>query len=477
MNNSLTKKFNRLIWINRNINNLKNYAKSLEEFKLFGTLAKLGTYIEQSGLQNPEIYKLLGEVYRSFDIGRTIYFQERYMKETTIEIPANEYNMLGLYYNTLFQYYTSDYSIIQKALYNIETACKMEPENSQFNKNAALTAYRAKDYQTCARYYKKLFEIGKITNLDKYDYAAFCFQAGDYAGWRKYFPARFFKEIMPIKYPKIQKPEWDGVVDITDKTLLIHYEQGFGDTFLMWGYLPRLKKLAKHIIFVVPDITYDLLKNNSCQVEVIPESRADLNSLEFDYHIPSMGIPIVLKLEGKDLCIGEGYIKANEKLVKEYKEKYFNNDKLKIGICFSGSIYGDPTRNISPDRLLILEELKDVEIYSLTKYINDDKFNMFRKNKIHNIVKDFNDFNQTAAAIENCDIILTTDNVIMNLSGALGKKTLALFNWYYDWRWFDIKGENITYLTSVKPFVNDKMNNWDYSINAAVAEIRKIQNS
>ena len=102
---------------------------------------------------------------------------------------------------------------------------------------------------------------------------------------------------------------------------------------------------------------------------------------------------------------------------------------------------------------------------------------MFRKNKIHNIVKDFNDFNQTAAAIENCDIILTTDNVIMNLSGALGKKTLALFNWYYDWRWFDIKGENITYLTSVKPFVNDKMNNWDYSINAAVAEIRKIQNS
>ena len=74
-------------------------------------------------------------------------------------------------------------------------------------------------------------------------------------------------------------------------------------------------------------------------------------------------------------------------------------------------------------------------------------------------------------AIKNLDIVVTTDNCIMNLAGALGIKTYAIFNWSYESRWFDLTGENTIWLTSVKPFVNNEMDNWDFSIDNILKEI------
>ena len=55
----------------------------------------------------------------------------------------------------------------------------------------------------------------------------------------------FKKEHNATRFPKITKPEWNGIKDISKSTLLVYYEQGFGDTFLMWGYMTRLTQLCK----------------------------------------------------------------------------------------------------------------------------------------------------------------------------------------------------------------------------------------
>ena len=98
----------------------------------------------------------------------------------------------------------------------------------------------------------------------------------------------------------------------------------------------------------------------------------------------------------------------------------------------------------------------------------------FYYNKINNIAKDFRNFADTAAAIENLDLVLCTDNGLLNLAGALGKKTFALFNYDREFRWFDLSGENVVYYDSVKPFVNDDIDNWQSSIQPAINEIKKL---
>ena len=109
----------------------------------------------------------------------------------------------------------------------------------------------------------------------------------------------------------------------------------------------------------------------------------------------------------------------------------------------------------------------------MTKDVPDSKFECFKKHQVNNIAKSFRHFEDTAAAMMNLDIVIASDNCILNLAGALGNKTYGLFNWHYEFRWFDLTGDDVVWLTSVKPFVNDKIDNWAYSMNKVIKELDK----
>ena len=192
--------------------------------------------------------------------------------------------------------------------------------------------------------------------------------------------------------------------------------------------------------------------------------------VEYDYYIPSMSIPIVLKLNRDNISVGEGYIKPNPDIVKEYKEKYFKNNKLKIGLSISGNKNGDITRDVPLDKLLPLDELDNVQLYNLTKDVTDEQLSIFN-GKVINLGKTFKNFSDTAGAIDNCDIIISADNVLMNLAGAIGKKTFGLFNYSNQFRYFDLTGDNIVWLTSVKPFVCSDIDKWEDVIDSIIKEI------
>lgn len=460
-----------------NITDIKNYITCLENLDQFDLATEVVEHLESITPDDISLYKLLSEIYSKKNNNyKSVNYMEKYLSaKEQGSITAAEYNLLGCYYNKLYSDNSHNLEDIIKSLDNFKKAAEKEPYNKLFLKNATIMASKANDYYSGKIYWDRILKLDSLTNDDKYDYAAFCLKNQDFEGWYKYFGARFAKENNPTQFPKISKPEWNGTKDISHSTLLVYYEQGFGDTFLMWGYMPRLAKLAKQVIFVTQDNTYELLKDNEFGVEVLPKSLADLTKIKFDYYIPSMSVPVALKLNKENISAGEGYIKANPELVAEFKEKYFNNNKFKIGISFAGSINGNHSRDILIENFLPLDKLKNVEIYSLTKEISDSKFDCFKNNKVRNIAKDFNNFAETAAAIENLDIVITSDNCILNLAGALGKKTLALFNWHYEFRWFDLSKDNVVWLTSVEPIVNDKIDNWSYSVEKAIEKIEKMR--
>ena len=93
----------------------------------------------------------------------------------------------------------------------------------------------------------------------------------------------------------------------------------------------------------------------------------------------------------------------------------------------------------------IITNLENVNVYSLQ--VGSEIENP----KIIDLGNTFNDFTDTACAIKNMDIVISTDNVILNLAGALGVKTLGLFNKQTNFRWFKTTGENVGWYNSVKP--------------------------
>ena len=347
----------------------------------------------------------------------------------------------------------------------------MNSSNKVYLRNVISCATRAKRNDIAKKYWEKYFSLGYTNVEDEFSYSAFCISSGDFENWGKYYNRRF-KRQNPGLYPKTDKPEWKGNEDLSDKILLVHFEQGFGDTILTFGYIPRLVKIAKKVIYVVQDLLYPLLKDNDFGVEVIRQTAAlDLSKIDFDYFIPSMDIISALKLNKENVSVGEGYIKPNSDLVEKFKKKYFKTEKYKVGIAFSSK--GAKERDIPVEKIAKLDELENVEFYCLTKDITDKQLSVFKKNKVVNIAKKLNDFADTAAAIENTDIMIATDNCVLNLAGAIGKETLGLFNYHYEFRWYDLTKDDSGYFTSVKPIVNKELDIWDDSLTQVVEFIRK----
>ena len=187
-----------------------------------------------------------------------------------------------------------------------------------------------------------------------------------------------------------------------------------------------------------------------------------------------MSIPIVLGLDKNTISVNGGYIKPIELLREKYNNEFFNNNKLKIAIGFRG-VAGNQKRDIPLKHLKLLDDLKNVQLYCFTKDVNDEELKCFKKNKVINIAKEFENFAHTAAALDCCDLVIASDNCILNLAGAIGKKTFGIFNYHYEFRWYDLKGENCGWFTSVKPFINNEYNDWGKTILKVIEEIKSLQ--
>lgn len=381
------------------------------------------------------------------DYKKAIKYYEQYLKID--ETKSVIYTILASLYAKAY----GDLSLNDQIKY-FEKAYKLKPDNRLVLHGLAFGYEKLKNVQMANKFYEKLIQ-NNPTETDFYNYGAFLISCGEFELGHKYFTHRFLTGDKNLEYPISNNPEkkWKLQSNITDKTLLIHYEQGFGDTFMYCRFIPLIKNLAKHIIFVVQDNLYDLIKNSkkiSEGITVIPKS---LNqNLEYDMHLALLDTPALLNISAHDIPYCDGYLEVTPAKVQDYAQKYIHkSNNLKVGICLHGNKNSNyKGRDIELSKLQELFKLKDTDFYLLTEE---------KECEIKNITPlgmTFNSFSDTACAIKNMDIIISTDNVILNLAGALGVKTLGLFTKYPNFRWFKLTGDNVGWYNSVQPINIDE---------------------
>jgi ADP-heptose:LPS heptosyltransferase len=191
-----------------------------------------------------------------------------------------------------------------------------------------------------------------------------------------------------------------------------------------------------------------------------------------------MDLPIICETRPDTIPRAEGYLSVSKPKINAYRKEHINNnDKLKIGIAFEGTLASKETdRDIPLEFLYPLMQMPEVEVYSfqvddLTRQMDriPDDCNLIR------LGKTFKNWEDTACAMNCMDLMVTTDNGVMNLAGALGIKTFGLFNTITEWRWFKTQGEDIAWYKSIKPFQCPTSKAWDVVMNQVVEEVQKIQ--
>ena len=419
-------------------------AECVANFEQFDLALDFLKFYEEKESNLPLKLLTLGNFYnlKLKDYKKAIKYYEHYLKID--ETKSVIYTILASLYAKAY----GDLSLEDQVRY-FEKAYKLKPNDRLVLHGLAFGYEKLKNLKMANKFYEKLIQ-NNPTETDFYNYGAFLISCGEFESGHKYFTHRFSTGDKNLEYPISYAPEkrWNLKSDISDKVLLIHYEQGFGDTFMYCRFVPMMKNLAKHVIFVVQDSLYDLIKNSKIISDgVMVVSECQSKNLEYDLHMALLDTPFVLKISAQNLPLCEKYLEVEDDKVKVYADKYLNkSNRIKVGICLHGNKNANyKGRDLELSKMQELFNLKDVEFYLLT----EDK-----ETEIQNLIplgETFETFTDTACAVKNMDVVLSTDNVILNLAGSLGVKTLGLFTKYPNFRWFKLSGNDVGWYKSVRP--------------------------
>lgn len=415
-------------------------------------------------------YAIMGEIFglRLNMYPEAIEYLEKY-------IGINNRNALA--YNTLGHFYSTYYNdkFLDKQLECFLQANKLQPSNPMYVRNVIYVYDRLEDIENTEKFYQKLFKLNP-SHLDYYNYGCFLIQQGNFTEGYKYYEHRFFVKERALEYPewldenkRLKSPE-----EAKGKTLLVFHDSGYGDTITYIRFMEQFKKLAKKVILFIPQNLINLFKSSGIDVEM-HSMTDDLTEIEYDYNVPLLDLPRYVGVTPETIPNPQGYLKVSQEKIKDYKKKHLKDTgKIKIGIsyCANPKYNNITNRDIPLKTFYPLTKLKNVEVYSFQ--VSDPAKQMEKLPedvKIIDISKTFKDFEDTAAAMMNMDLIISTDNVILNFAGALGVKTFGLFNRFPEFRWHKITGEDVGWYKSVKPYRAETFNGWDELIQKIITDL------
>ena len=399
-----------------------------------------------------------------------------YYEKALVKNPNNFslYNMLGHLYSTCYQD-----KFKEKQIEYLEKAFALAPNNRIVVKNLAYVYGKFDEVQKADEYYSKLLYLNP-THSDLHAYGAYLVKHQRFSEGFKFLQHRFQKEDLGNNsFPQIfnnKKKRWNMKIDISEKHVLVHFEQGFGDSIMFVRFVKQLQNKCAKVSLVVQNGLIDLFKGSNLGVDIYRED--ELSKINYDYYIPMMDLPILCETKPDTIPLAGGYLKVSRAKVNAYRKEHNNdNNKLKIGIAYEGTLASKETdRDIPLEFLHPLMMMPGVEVYSFQV---DDLTNQMDRvpedAELIRLGKTFKNWEDTACAMKCMDLIVTTDNGVMNLAGALGVKTFALFNKITEWRWFQVEGKDIAWYKSIRPFQTPTSKAWEVPVFQIIEEVRKLQ--
>jgi tetratricopeptide (TPR) repeat protein len=297
---------------------------------------------------------------------------------------------------------------------------------------------------------------------------------GDYdAGWREYEWRRWKEENLTTFKRDFTQPLWLGQTAIEGKTILLHAEQGFGDTIQFCRYAPLVAGLGARVLLEVPLPLKDLMASLAGVAEVIsPQEKSPI----FDLHCPLLSLPLALGTRVDSIPTQVPYVTVPPETLRRWSSAIGPKRKLRVGLAWSGSSVhkGDAIRSIELRSLLPLLNI-DAEFVSLQKDVRADDATVLKEcSDVAHFGDKLDSFADTAAIIANLDLVISVDTSVAHLAGALAKPAWVLLPFLPDFRWL-LEREDSPWYPTVRLFRQRTSGDWLDVISQVVVELKKLQ--
>lgn len=284
---------------------------------------------------------------------------------------------------------------------------------------------------------------------------------GDYQRGFPAYESRWNFEHLANTLPTWSQPRWTGQ-DLQGKTIVVLGEQGHGDIIQFSRYIEILRKLGATVYFQATLGLIPLLQqSDSCQGAIVTTYEAP--SYDFDYWTPAMSIPGILKLTMDNIHNPLQYLNAAPVLVNQWKQRLGTKTKMTIGFSWSGRPDSWIHRHKSIPfevMLAMVQENPQYDWINLQIDATIEQEQQLSQAGCRRFPGTITSWADTAALIQNLDLVISMDSAVSHLSCALGRPTwIMLSNYAVDWRWL-LNTDSSPWYPSAKLFRQPQMGDW-----------------
>jgi len=237
----------------------------------------------------------------------------------------------------------------------------------------------------------------------------------------------------PARAREFAQPHMEDEAELTGKTVLLHAEQGLGDTIHFIRYAALLRQNNMRVVFECPGALMALLEGTDLVDELVCAGDA---LPEFDAHAALLDLPALLQNQTSPLPAEMPYLAVPTPTADKWRDIVNEQPGYKVGLNWSGNPKSpvEKFRALPPDELNTLAELQGVTWFSLQKAENQADVPALPTG-FPIIDTGPEALVETAGLIQTLDLVITSDTAIAHLAGALGKPVWVLLHHAPDWRW------------------------------------------
>jgi tetratricopeptide (TPR) repeat protein len=293
-------------------------------------------------------------------------------------------------------------------------------------------------------------------------------------GWKEY-EWRFQRANRHNAYPhRLTSARWDGS-EFHGRTILIHCEQGFGDTLQFARYLPKVKQRGGTVIFETQAQLCSLFQGFRGADEVVALSADGPIERPHDCHIPLLSLPGIFGTTTETIPVCRPYVSADP-----FKEAFWTTrlgvGGMRVGIVWAGSAWHgkDRKRSCGIAPFLALARIPGLRLIGLQKgAAAAEALNPTPGLGFSNFGGDLNDFSDTAALVSVLDLVISVDTAVAHLAGAMGKPVWVLLPLVCDWRWLTDRQDSPWY-PSMRLFRQGRGETWPDVFHRVAAALRDL---
>lgn len=361
---------------------------------------------------------------------------------------------------------------LKEAAVSYDRALRLKPDYVEALVNRGFVLQELKRPEEALACYIRVIELRPDYASAHYNESLCRLQLGDFEkGWPKH-EWRLQVEQLDRDRRSFAQPLWLGEEPLRGERILLHAEQGLGDTLQFCRYAKLVAAQGATVLMEVQPWLMSVLT----RLEGVDRLIAYEDKLpEFDYHCPLLSLPLAFKTTLDTIPAQQPYLASDPEIVRLWRNRLGERKLPRVGLVWSGSTTHKNDRN----RSIPLVDFSGLvsgqaQFVSLQKEVRAaDQPLLTRRGDILHFGEGLRDFNDTAALIELMDVVITVDTAVAHLAGGMGKPVWILLPFNPDWRWLMERSDSPWY-PSARLFRQPTRGDWKSVIPRVRGELAKF---